>query len=159
MRVTRPRTRSKTQLESCTALYQPFVSYTFFSLRWLNTVSLEMLYPFTVHINTFIMTRHAANKLFKKCEDKLKKMPRRSQQKRILFSSPLTYHVLYPSCSRDLLARSTVEHAYIGSNVRALVLLTFTGNINYSYKYLKIYSSKFNEIWQNFALHSMKASK
>lgn len=71
---------------------------------------------------------------FKKCEDKLRKMPRRSQQKRILFSSPLTYRVLY--LSRDLFARSTVDHAYIGSNVRALVLLTFTGNVNYNYKYL-----------------------
>ena len=36
-------------------------------LRWLNSVSLELFYPFAVHINLLIMTRiFAANKLLNK---------------------------------------------------------------------------------------------
>ena len=36
-------------------------------LRWLNSVSLELFYPFAVHINLLIMTRiFAGNKLLNK---------------------------------------------------------------------------------------------
>ena len=35
-------------------------------LRWMNTVSLEMLYAFSVYVNILIMRRYAANKLMKK---------------------------------------------------------------------------------------------
>ena len=36
-------------------------------LKWLNSVSLELFYPFAVHINLLIMTRiFAANKLLNK---------------------------------------------------------------------------------------------
>ena len=34
-------------------------------LRWLNTISLEMRYPFTLHVDIFIMRRDAAHKLLK----------------------------------------------------------------------------------------------
>ena len=41
----------------------------------------------------------------------------------------------------------SIELAYLESNVRALVLLPFIGNIN-KRQYFKIYPWKFNEIWQ-----------
>ena len=46
--------------------------------RWLNTVPLELLFLFTVHVNIFIRKRYAGNKLLnkKKVQGKAEKMPR-----------------------------------------------------------------------------------
>ena len=48
------------------------------------------------------------------------------------------------TCS-ELRFHLSVDHAYLGSNVRALVLLTFIGYVN-KQQYLKIYSLKFHAI-------------
>ena len=45
----------------------------------------------------------------------------------------------------DLRFHLSVDHAYLGSNVRALVLLTFIGYVS-KQQYLKIYSLKFHAI-------------
>ena len=51
-------------------------------LRWLNSVSLELFYPFAVHINLLIMTRIlAGNKLLNK--------------KDLFCFRPLAYHMNY----------------------------------------------------------------
>ena len=61
-----------------------------------NTVSLELLYLFTVHVDIFIIRRYVANELLKKrkCEDELRKMSKTWQYKFILFSSVLTNYVI-----------------------------------------------------------------
>ena len=61
-----------------------------------NTVSLELLYLFTVHVDIFIIRRYAANELLKKrkCEGELRKMPKTWQYKFVLFSSVLTNYVI-----------------------------------------------------------------
>ena len=61
-----------------------------------NTVCLELIYLFTVHVDISIIRRYAANELLKKrkCEDELRKMPKTWQYKFILFSSVLTNYVI-----------------------------------------------------------------
>ena len=50
--------------------------------------------------------------------------------------------------SRDPSACTSVDHAYLGENVRAFFLLTFIDNVK-KRRYLNIYSLEFNEICQN----------
>ena len=65
-------------------------------LRWLNSVSLELFYPFAVHINLLIMTRiFAGNKPLNKkvCGSTLRKWPAVVCRDLFCFR-PLAYHVI-----------------------------------------------------------------
>ena len=76
-----------------------------------------MLYPSTVNI--FIMRRYAAKGIFKKkTEDKLRKM---SWLSVVIYSVFVTLIILCEPSSTP----TSVEHAYLRKNVRALMLLTF----------------------------------
>ena len=93
----------------------------------MSTVSLEMLYAFSVYVNILFMRRYAANKLMKKNAVKLVYMPRSCLQKFFLLPSPLT-HCVY-------------------SNVRALIFFLFSQAMDANY------SLKFDEIWQKPSLY------
>lgn len=93
--------------------------------RWLNTVSLELLFVFTVHVNIFIRKRYAGDikLLKKKVRQKAEKKMLRSFAGEI-YSVLVTFYIL-----RDLSKRTSVELAYLGSNLSAACLLTLIGNV------------------------------
>ena len=101
------------------------------------TFSLEILDPFKVNVNIFDMGLYADNKLLKK---KVRKLPRVCRQKFILFSPPLTYHVILVR-ARVLSISSSREQCE-----KALFLLTFISYVD-KRRCLKIFSSQTDEIW------------
>ena len=93
-------------------------------LRWLKTVSIELVYPFTVHFNIFIMRRCATNNLVKK------KVPGHVNKKSLI---EICYVTLNKWCACVLRNESGM------CNVRALVLFTFISNVD-NRQYLQIFS-------------------
>ena len=89
--------------------------------RWLNTVSVELFFVFTVHVNIFIRKRYAGDikLLKKKVREKAEKKILRSFAVEI-YSVLVTFDIL-----RDLSKRTSVEHAYLGSNLSAACFADF----------------------------------
>jgi len=113
-------------------------------LRWLNTVSLEMRYPFTLHVDISIMRRDAAHKLLKqKGLGQAEKNARKLTVEIFLFSTIYTCRLI------SARARVLVVRTLIRSNVRAIILLTFIGNVN-KRQDLKIYFIKLFLIYAGY---------
>ena len=55
-------------------------------------------------------------------------------------------------------AGTSVEHAYLGKNVRVIVLLTFKLDSVKKQRHLKIYSLEFDEVWQKSCQHTYHTS-
>ena len=80
-------------------------------LRWLNSVSPELFFPFAVHINLLIMTRiFAGNKL-------LNKNVRGQSEKNGQQLSVEIYSVLSLGIPRYLSARTNVEHVHFAQEM------------------------------------------
>lgn len=93
-------------------------------LRWLKTVSIELIDPFIVYFNIFIMKSCATNKLIKK------KVPGHVKKKSLI---EICYVTVNKWCACVLRNVSGM------CNVRALVLFTFISNAD-NRQYLQIYS-------------------
>ena len=79
-------------------------------LRWLKTVSIELVYPFTVYFNILIMRRCATNKLVKKKE------PGHANKKSLI---EICYVILNKWCAcelRNVSGMCNVEFTY-SSNI------------------------------------------
>ena len=85
----------------------------------LSPVSLELLYPFPVHVNIFVMRRYAIHKLLKK---KVRREAEKNVQKLSVEIYSVSVHVIPTS------ERTSIEYAYLRSKVRELILLTLIGN-------------------------------